>query len=338
MRKSNIELLRIILMFMIILLHYIGHGGVLLDSRINDFNKIVALLIRSVSIIAVNSYVIITGYFMHNKKINIKKIIELEKILIFYSWGILLLYLIVNIFSRGFSSNLDNKFILKSIAPFLGNLWWFASAYIFLYLISPAINYILKSINRTIESIIIIILIFYIGVCPIIFKLESSSTKILFITMYCIGAYIGRYKIKLNSIINLCGYVFAISIIFFLSVFMYDNSYVFNTIYRYDNIVNIIGSMFFVMYFTTLKIKNNRIINYIASSTFAVYLIHDNPYIRENLYKIINVWEVRNNTFFILHMILSSILIFGICIFIDKIRVVIFNKISYKVRRMKEDI
>ena len=44
-------------------------------------------------------------------------------------------------------------------------------------------------------------------------------------------------------------------------------------------------ALFLFVGFTKIKMKNRRAINIISSAMFGVYLIHDNPYMREFLWK-----------------------------------------------------
>ena len=61
-RESKFELLRIVMTFMVITLHYLNPemGGALEYTRGNEINHILALLLESVCIIAVNIFLIIT--------------------------------------------------------------------------------------------------------------------------------------------------------------------------------------------------------------------------------------------------------------------------------------
>ena len=62
-RNSNIELLRVIVAFMIILLHCLGvYGGVIKNLEKWSINFYIAIFLQSFSIIAVNCFVFITGY------------------------------------------------------------------------------------------------------------------------------------------------------------------------------------------------------------------------------------------------------------------------------------
>lgn len=63
MRSSNIELLRIIAMFMVVLGHYYVKGG-FPDDSLMITSKLVMQFLGSWSKIAVDVFVIISGYFL----------------------------------------------------------------------------------------------------------------------------------------------------------------------------------------------------------------------------------------------------------------------------------
>ena len=87
-RKSNIELLRIVLILMIIILHYFNAdmGGVLGHTIPGSINYYSSHLLESMSIVAVNVFVLITGYFSYKKEqVKVSKAINLVVIMIF--WG-----------------------------------------------------------------------------------------------------------------------------------------------------------------------------------------------------------------------------------------------------------
>ena len=60
-RNYGIDLLRLVLMFMVVVLHVLGHGGVLSAAQPMSGQYITAWLMESLAIGAVNSYAIITG-------------------------------------------------------------------------------------------------------------------------------------------------------------------------------------------------------------------------------------------------------------------------------------
>ena len=64
-RLSNIELLRILLMYMVVILHFVGHNALSANNEFHlvDKNWISANLLESFSCCAVDCFVLISGYF-----------------------------------------------------------------------------------------------------------------------------------------------------------------------------------------------------------------------------------------------------------------------------------
>ena len=90
-RDMNFELLRIISMILIVGSHYIVHGKILENVEIFSTNYFIAEFIRVFTRVAVNLYVLITGYYMINSKAKVKKVFNLWTIIEFYSVAILII-------------------------------------------------------------------------------------------------------------------------------------------------------------------------------------------------------------------------------------------------------
>ena len=79
-RKSNFELLKIILAIFVIIVHYCTYskGGAEISIEKGTFNYCLMNFMQSAAIIAVNTFILITGYFMCDKKeIKLSKPIKL---------------------------------------------------------------------------------------------------------------------------------------------------------------------------------------------------------------------------------------------------------------------
>ena len=86
------------------------------------------------------------------------------------------------------------------------------------------------------------------------------------------------------------------------------------------------------MYFKDVKLKNSRIINTIAASTFGVLLIHANSNtMRKWLWQDIldNEGQYGTSTF-VLHAVGSVVVVFVVCIIIDYIRIRIIENYIFK--------
>lgn len=90
---------------------------------------------------------------------------------------------------------------------------------------------------------------------------------------------------------------------------------------------NVVGTMLIFMYFLVLKINNNmfsKIINSLAKSSFAVYLIHENPFIRTYLEQCIPNYYDFASIWFPVQFIFIMMSIWTICTIADYFRRYLF--------------
>ena len=80
-RNSSYELMRIVSMFLIVLYHIIMHGKVLENCQ-NEGLKIIFEFIEFVTLVHVNSFILVTGYFQAESNFKQSKIWSLLHILI----------------------------------------------------------------------------------------------------------------------------------------------------------------------------------------------------------------------------------------------------------------
>lgn len=76
-RLANIELLRIAAMFMIVLLHCNIFGGLLENTQPLTWNWFAVWTVESLSIVAVNCYVFISGYFFVESRFRLRKLVKI---------------------------------------------------------------------------------------------------------------------------------------------------------------------------------------------------------------------------------------------------------------------
>ena len=149
-RESNIELLRIVAMFFIVLHHLLVHGmkniGYLSDSivEISLIRQMPFIFLNAFTVVAVNCYVLISGYWGINP--TKKKFFNLFAICVFYS---LAHYLINALHNEIFSL----KLFIFSLLPFSHHQGlWFVTCYIGLFLLSPLLNAAVCHLNETEKS------------------------------------------------------------------------------------------------------------------------------------------------------------------------------------------
>ena len=85
------------------------------------------------------------------------------------------------------------------------------------------------------------------------------------------------------------------------------------------------------LYFKNIEIKNSKIINSIASTTFGIFLIHTNSdsmrvWLWKKTVHVTEIYLKHDLKIIVLHVVLSSALIFVVCMVIDKLREKLLEK------------
>ena len=81
------------------------------------------------------------------------------------------------------------------------------------------------------------------------------------------------------------------------------------------------------MFFASVNVRNNRVINIIASATFGVYLISDNYVIQKFLWiELFKNYQFQHSEAIIIHSIVAVALVYIICTIIDLARQITFEK------------
>jgi hypothetical protein len=333
-RDSNFELMRIVLIFMIICLHYLGHGGAIYNLTLSDFNFYPAYFIECLFLLAVNCFILITGYYQMNFKM--KKLFNLWGQVFFYSVIISIIF-----WSLKFEP-ITIKQILKTFFPLIMGRWWFFSVYIFLYLLSPFINIVLGNINKKLHLRLLGTLLFFNVILTSLnstFFNNSSCDIESFILLYCFGNYIRKYDFPHFNYI-LVYLLSSVVLLFGVIVFKSYNIPHIDRLFSYNFILIEISSICLFLSFKKIQIQSTQI-NKVASAVFGIYLISDHPYVRDFLYS--NILFTQNyyfSTLFIPHLIVSAFLIFIVCLFIETARQKLFvllkvDSIFTKIKKKK---
>ncbi len=128
-RNYGIDLLRLLLMFMVCVLHVQGHGGILEAVPIGSLRHKVFWLIEIASYCAVDSFAIISGYTATNRKHRYEKIVSMWFQALFYSFVLTILLSIL-----GIGDGVDKIDFSRSIFLVTFGQFWYVTAYFALFL------------------------------------------------------------------------------------------------------------------------------------------------------------------------------------------------------------
>lgn len=342
-RSSNFELLRIITMISIIMYHITCHcvevqlkGG---DSVVNAYNNLFSYPFFYKKIFLVNGmmpvgnvgnliFLLISGYFLIDKKqINIIK--TTKKLLFQLLFATILLVLGSNIVLN-LLNNMAN-IMLIDISFLNSNAPWYVGYYFIVILIAYLfLNKWLNSINQEKYLTFLIILFaftqFY-WTRSFFGEISDYLTpQLIGIFSYSVGGFIKKYnpfknlKTSLFVLIILLVYLmmyissYNISAYNIRSFLLKPNSSFIPNVLWYDKssfLVVILAISVFEI-FCRIKLPTNKIINFVASSTFMIYLIHDNVFFY-------GLWGMRDWTAMLYYNPLKYILfliIYGLAMFV----------------------
>ena len=333
-RNYGIDILRFVSMAFVIILHTLGHGGVLKSILVNTNRYKIFWFIEIFAYCAVDIFALISGYIQYSKKeIKISNIINLWLEVIFYS-------LIISIFLKYILHIPLSKYdILKSFFPLSNKLYWYFTAYVGLFIFIPFINTALRNMtndsSKRLLTFIIIVFSLY-NVITNSFELNRGYSFIWLIILYIVGGIIKKCNILNNySSKRIIIYILLLNTITWLwKIYGFDvNFWNFdlnpNTFITYISPTIVLISILYIELFSRIRIKNSklqRIIFKLAPCAFAIYLINDNIYIRQYFIKNNFIYLTEANIFRVFLVLIGTGIIFIIlAIIVDSIRISLFK-------------
>lgn len=258
----------------------------------------------------------------------------------FYSTVIYILLIVIPSAGITFS-----KFqLIKSVLPVMSNSYWFFNAYLALMLLSPLLNRLIQHMNKEEHRNAIIILLILFSIIPTIdficdpFGSAYGYSVVWFIVLYIIAAYIRIYGLKMKHPFTIYTIVTIAELLIF-TLLQFPKSdhikFLFTLQTYYNSLFVLLGAISLFMFFMNLKINGKNItsiIKWIVPKSFAVYLIHEQPVFRDVLWhKIIMIERYSENAIsLLLTFLISTVIIFIVCILIDTVRSTLTNKIENK--------
>ncbi|MCM1078824.1 MAG: acyltransferase [Bacteroidales bacterium] len=347
--------MRVCAMFFIVALHSITHGFYLDStengalhfelSSIGVFNYVVVECSMTLMNIAVDLYVLITGYFLVNMpKAKWSKIPKIWFHAVFYSVTIAFTLKVLK-----WGVDISWSECLKSAMPVKSDAYWFVTKYLGLIALSPFLAKLASALTKEQYKVMLFVLCFLqldVYKFPYGYFYENNwgTSLMFFVTLFLCGGYIRLYNpFAKNAGKNLIA-IFVISLLFNMRD-VYPSILSFSDALPpgsgpYHSLTFFVAIAFFV-WMKNISFANNlfvRTIVRIAPYTFGVYLIHENPYLRVWLWRDIIAFDSNaiNSNIFIPYWLVVITSIFCICIVIDFLRQKLFDmfKVEYAIDKL----
>lgn len=320
-RLSNFELLRIIAIVFILVDHVLMVTNSLPSASdiISDATGSISKIFFSVLAIGgVDIFVLISGWFgIHVSRKGLGK----------YIYEVcFLLWLLLAAFAVAAPSQITVDSLRASLGLYNG--YWFIMAYLGLYILSPILNAFVDNVSqRQFGAVLLCLYLFqcYFSWVSNFVDYYSGYSITLFCTLYLTSRYVRLYPIKILSGHPVIAYA---AIIFFMTVMTALGLRFTGTalrMLRYDNPLVIASSLCLLLTFDRWKCKS-RIINRLAMSCFAVYIIHFNPLVFPYFTKgVMSLWMITNGIAAVAAIFVYLCIIVLACFVVDQLRIVTWN-------------
>lgn len=277
MKKSGIELLRIIAFFMVCSIHITSVG--IVTNQISDHSIAwyYATLMRTFVAPAVTIFILIGGYVQSlSEKYDVK--IKFKRILL-----PLMFYIPVLIsYSLEQGTTLMETFLnLLNVFGSFYHLWYVVVYLLIIYIfcnIKPRINLTKRVYKKLIIPLLMITVVsksvfVFFGVANFFDYL--CNKLIFYFLIYCIGYGIGKYNIKVKKIYLFLIFCFSLLIEYLLFLNHNPMGSVINLSISVDTmqIFNVINGLCLFLFFKDLSF-NSKAVNFLGKLVYGSYLIH----------------------------------------------------------------
>jgi len=301
-RQSNFELLRIIAMLAIVMGHFIEQSGYAQPG-------LMTAIMRSATHIAVNVFVLIGCWFLVDAQFKAERIVRLYLEVALYCIPVTILMT-----TLGLAGGARN--VIQGLLPFWGRPVWFASAYISLLALAPFLNKVFELSSARLTRLVILLGLLFCGVStmpqftPSEYLADFAWFPVLYIAMgwakrhdafrYLGGIWVGLIG-SLAIYLTLC--LTLQTPLAPLAGYWLGNI---------RSLPNVACALLLFNAFRQMKLGVRRPINLLASSSFAVYILHQIPAIRPV------EWGFFKST--ALSPVLVALIIYAVACVVDRLR------------------
>jgi surface polysaccharide O-acyltransferase-like enzyme len=339
-RESNIELLRVIAIFLVLIIHAImlPSGIGISDIHINVIPAIVKCFFVSISIICVNVFVIISGWYgIHASLRGVCKLMFqcLFLGMIGYAFSIYFGYLHFGV------GNFIKSFV-DCIDP-----GWFISAYMIMYIFSPIMNSAVEYTSEKQLRYVLVALFTFEFVYGWLFPEASSNgstfksgySSLSLMMLYLLARYMrvylfdGKMLYKHYKVLKggaqfwffvWIGIVFVDTIVWAITSY-FGIGQIDSRIFTYTNPLVIVQSVAIFMFFKNINLYS-KLINWLGASSLAVLIVHCYMNAEPFLFGVKNIYNDFNGIICLLILFCYMAVIYMSAILLDKVRILFWNK------------
>lgn len=323
-RDSNFELLRIVAMMLVMLVHanYLSLGTVTqAELHAAPWTGFVRIVCEQLCIVSVNLFVLLSGWF--GIRPTVKKFASLLFQILFIGLATVELCRLagVEVPARAFNDLL-----------YFGASYWFVPAYMILFCVAPVLNSFAEHASKR----------EFAGVLAAFFALQMlfgwlaydyghfarGYSAMSFVGLYLLAQYVRRHGERIRSLKwwqHLSLYLLFTAIPVAISTFGIWAKGKELGATMYSSLLVVGASMSLFLVFDKVRFES-KVVNWLASSAFAIYLVHQAPGAFDLYRKLFSTAYAELHGAWFIPFALATTLVIGVgSILLDKVRIVVWE-------------
>lgn len=331
-RNTGVDLLRIVSMCMIVMIHMNSYGKASTGIETYSVKYFVSQGLSFWISCAVNCYALISGFVNNTtdfSRRHFKSIARMWGKVFTYSVGLMVVFVLF----RGIELT-DKKTMAAAFFPAMSMQYWYFTDYLPVVFLMPFMNLFLEKIDlKKLRQLVMVLLLLF-SVIPWVtqtdwFDLNNGFSTFWLIILYIVGAWI-RKELPECKVSQRTLLISLFALIGFQVIIRFSLDMIGNIIGR-ENLMHafsgsiapfiVLEACIMLMLFARIKWTRQTvqdIISKIGMTSFGVYLIHDNYYVRN--YLLMNhlaFFQKYNAGVWLICMFSMAILIYGVCAILE---------------------
>lgn len=338
-RMTGLELLRCLAMMMVVVLHYLGKGGLLTELTSENFTQTayLAWFLESFCIVAVNVYMLLSGYFLSESSFKLSRLIRIWLQVEFYSVVFGLIGALTGVVTE---TPVDTHYYLTLLFPISMGHYWFLTAYFFLYLFLPVFGAAVKKMTKTQMQVTIVSLLCVFSVLksviPVRFEEDALGYDwVWYACVFLTAAYLRRFGIpflekKTHAIVvfllgclAIFGATFALRAIY-LQTGHFDERL--GMFMEYNHILPFLAALGLFCFFRKVEASGvlGKLVLFAGPLTLGVYLLHENIGLRYSWQAWFGAEQIDSPVSLVGGTLAAVVSVFVVGIAVEKLRRCIF--------------
>ena len=329
-RNYGIDLLRLVLMFMVCVLHVLGHGGVLSASRGDSVSFHAFCFLEICAYCAVDGFALISGYVSAGRAPRWDRIVNMWFQVFFYSFGLTAILCLTPL-----RAHIGIKELVQALFPVTSNYFWYFTSYFALFFAMPMLSGFVDRLEihaARMALVLLIVLYAVIGFPADAFGLQGGYSAIWLMLLYCMGAL--TKKVALFSRRKTSALVIAFFILSALSwglMAFFEKNWLIN----YASPTMLLCALILVVLFSRAGIRGT-LVRRISPLAFGIYLLQLNMILWKYVLKGSAAYiAAKPLAVGLIYVLLSSFALFAAGLAVEYLRSRVANKLKIHVLSLR---